>query len=86
MTLAEFIMLFDKKAVEDGKISFCFHEPKGGKWHIWCEKQLSNTQQDLVDFVKKNKCLNDKEIDGFQEVRIEPSLSDVDGVKITLLF
>ena len=82
MTFPEFVKLFDKKAIEDAKISFTVHAGLdcGGKWVYWCEKGTS--AEDFIKHIEENKCLNDIEFDGFQEVEIIPQ--DEDSVRIVI--
>lgn len=82
MTFPEFVKLFDKKAIEDAKISFTVHAglDRGGKWVLWCEKGTS--AEDFIKHIEENKCLNDIEFDGFQTVEILPL--DEDSVRIVI--
>lgn len=82
MTFPEFVKLFDKKAIEDAKVSFTIHAglDRGGKWALWCEKGTS--AEDFIKYIEENKCLNDIEFDGFQTVEILPL--DEDSVCIVI--
>ena len=82
MTIPEFMKLFDKKAIEDAKVSFTVHAglDRGGKWVLWCEK--GETAEEFFEHVASNKCLNDIEIDGFQRAEILPQ--DEDSVRIVI--
>lgn len=82
MTFPEFVKLFDKKAIEDAKISFTVHAglDRGGKWVYWCEK--GKTAEEFIKHIEENKCLNSIELDGFQKVSIEPQ--DEDSVRIII--
>lgn len=84
MTIPEFIKLFDKKAIEDVKVSFSIHAglDRGGKWAIWCEK--GETAEEFIEYVANNKCLNDIELNGFQDVQIIPQ--DKDSVRVVIKF
>lgn len=70
MTISEFIALFDKDAVENGKVAFVFHHPTAGKYRFWCEK--GDTKEDLVKDIAEHECLASYEIDGFEEVFFDP--------------
>ena len=82
MTFPEFVKLFDKKAIEDAKISFTIHTDlkRGGKWVYWCEKGTS--AEEFIKHIEENSCINNIEFDGFQDVRIIPQ--DEDSVRIVI--
>ena len=70
MKLDEFIKLFDAKAVAEAKVAFTFHAPKTGKWNFWAEDGV--TRDELAAHVMKIDELAKLEIDGFQNVSLEP--------------
>lgn len=82
MTFPEFVKLFDKKAIEDAKISFTVHAglERGGKWVFWCEK--GTTAEEFIKHLEGNSCVNNLEFDGFQGVQIIPQ--DEDSVRIVI--
>lgn len=82
MTFPEFVKLFDKKAIEDARISFTIHAglKRGGKWVYWCEK--GTTAEKFIKDIEENSCINDIELDGFQDVQIVPQ--DEDSVRIII--
>lgn len=84
MTFPEFVKLFDKKAIEDAKVSFTVHAgmDRGGKWTLWCEKY--HTAEEFIKYIESNDCLNDLKIDGFQHVELNPQ--DEDSVRVVISF
>ena len=84
MTFPEFVKLFDKKAIEDAKVSFTVHAgmDRGGKWVLWCEKDC--TAEEFIKHIESNECLNDLEIDGFQRVELNPQ--DEDSIRVVISF
>ena len=82
MTFPEFVKLFNKKAIEDAKISFTVHAglDRGGKWVFWCEK--GTTAEEFIKHLEGNSCVNNLEFDGFQDVQIIPQ--DEDSVRIVI--
>ena len=85
MTLGDFIGLFDEKAIADGKVAFTFHMPKSGKWNFWAEENEASPKEKLIESVMKIDELAEAELEGFEEVSLEPWGED-DGIRVRIHF
>lgn len=86
MKLDEFVRLFDEKAIADGKIAFTIHEPKSGKWNFWVEESKVSSKEHLAKSIMTYKDLATLDIDGFQEVSLEPWGENEDGIRVRITF
>lgn len=83
MKLDRFLFFFDEKMVASGKFSLVIHEPKCGKWLFCCDKP-SETLDSLAAAVMSHPSLAELELDGFQEVFLDPVGGD--GLRVTIYF
>lgn len=72
MTIPEFMKLFDKKALEEARVSFTIHAglDRGGKWTLWCDK--GETADGFIKYVESNDCLNDLDVNDLYDIGIDP--------------
>ena len=82
MTIPELISLFDESAVTSGKVAFTFHTNHSGKWNFWCQNHSSDSRKTLCKAIKDVPELASHEIEGFEEVFLEPW--DEDGIRIIM--
>jgi hypothetical protein len=83
MKLDRFLRFFDEKIVASGKFSLVIHEPKCGKWLFRCDNP-SETLDALATAVMSHPSLAELELDGFQEVFLDPA--EDDGLIVTIYF
>lgn len=78
MTIPEFVGLFDKQKITEGRIRFLFYPPIGFPCKYWCTEETDANS--LIKSISQDGELMDCVIDGLEEVFFEDKIDYLDVI------
>ena len=79
MSITEFVGLFDKKKVEEGKLRFFFYPPNGFPFTCWCDVENGSSYENFIKDISENYVLNQYVIAEFAEVNFIDKEDYIEG-------
>ena len=86
MSIEEFIGLFDKKKITEGKIRFLFYLPRGFPCKYWCDGEPDSNYEELVKHISEDEVLKTYSIIGLEESYFNDSENPKDRYVEVLVF